>query len=203
MFISAISLARLALITGALGVLIGPSAAQASHRPREDPNLQALAAKAYAQQTGFRPSCKAVTEPAERSESKLRPSATYNVMFRVRCNFRVTQLSLRSSKSLVRVLKRPALERPDPEDTLDCTRRSRALGRCTGEVGEQVRIQGAFKVKGDPCCDEKLSLRVHAVGGQDCDPPATACPNIGYGARVLVKRPRGCPRRASRLGRQR
>lgn len=152
---------------------------------------------------GFRPSCKAVTEPAARQQSKSRPSGTYNVAFRVRCNFRVTELKFRSSRSLVRVLKRPTLERPDPGDALDCARRSRVLGRCTGEVGEKVRILGRFKGKGNPCCDKKLLVRFRAFGGQDCDPPATACPGIAYRAIATAKRPRGCPRRASRLGQHR
>lgn len=150
---------------------------------------------------GFRPYCKAVTEPAARQHSKSRPSAAYNIAFRVRCNFRVTELKLRSSKPLVRVLKRPELERPDPGDALDCARRSRTLGRCTGEVGGNVRIRGALKVEGDPCCDEKLRVGFRAFGGQDCDTPGTACPGIAYGARVFVKRPRGCARRTSAVRR--
>lgn len=141
---------------------------------------------------GFRPACKAVTEPAAR-QPKPRPSGPYNLAFRVRCNFRVTDLNLRSSRPLVRVLERPTLERPDPEDGLECARRSRILGRCTGEVGEQVRIVGALKVKGDPCCDHKLRVGFRALGGQDCDTPGRACPDIAYRARVFVKRPRGCP----------
>jgi len=152
---------------------------------------------------GLRPRCKAVTEPARTQHSKSRRSGAYNVAFRVRCNFLVAELKVRPSKPLVRMLERPTLERPDPEDALFCGRRSRILGRCTGEVGEQVRIHGALKVKGDPCCDEKLRVGFRAFGGEDCDPPATACPDIAYRARVFVKRPRGCPKRASRLGQRR
>lgn len=40
------------VLAGLLGTLFGPGAAQAAKPPREDPDLQALAAKAYAQQTG-------------------------------------------------------------------------------------------------------------------------------------------------------
>ena len=148
-----------------------------------------LSAAAYATGTpapgaGPRVECKAVT--AKRS------GRVYNVAFRVRCTFNVTDMRIRTSKRLLRVSRSPTLERPDPGDQLVCRRRTRTSARCVGNVGENVRIRGLLKVRRSPCGRHRLRVRFRATGGPDCDPPGTFCHDIGYSVAVATKRPSGC-----------
>jgi len=132
----------------------------------------------------FRPSCDAVVQAVEGKR---------NVRYRVRCNFLVSGLHIRSSRPLHRVLRRPRLDNPDPGDRLVCRRTGARRGvRCRGETGQGVRIRGAYAVKGDPCAG--LKTRFVASGGIDCDftEPGFGCPDIGYGVTVRREQPRGC-----------
>jgi hypothetical protein len=127
------------------------------------------------------PFCSAVTkhQPAVR-----------DVQFRIRCNYLVDRLSIRSSRRIESVQRRPALRDPDPEDHFRCSRRSATLVRCYGETGENVRIDGSFGVRGDPCVE--LRARFRTSGGLDCDDPGKGCPAIGFAAHVETRHPRGC-----------
>jgi len=130
----------------------------------------------------FSPSCGAVVQAAEGKR---------NVRYRVRCNFLVSALDIRSSRPLHRVLRRPRLDNPDQGDRLVCRRTGARRGvRCRGETGQDVRIRGAYAVKGDPCAG--LKTRFDASGGIDCDDPGFACPLIGYRGTVRREQPRGC-----------
>jgi hypothetical protein len=126
------------------------------------------------------PSCSAVTK---------RQTGLRDVQFRIRCNFSVSSLSIRSSRTIGSVQRRPALRDPDAEDHFRCSRRSATLVRCLGEAGANVRIDGSFGVRGDPCAG--LRARFRTQGGLDCE-PGTACPDIGFAGRVETRHPRGC-----------
>ncbi len=137
------------------------------------------------------PKCRAVTETVSRGDIYPSSSPRTNVGFRLRCNFAVNQIYLRTDKRLERVYERPRLERPDPEDELSCRRISKAVGRCLGEVGEDVRILGALRVKGGPCGPDRLGTLFRVQGGVDCE-PGEACIEVAYEVRVRVEQPRGC-----------
>lgn len=136
--------------------------------------------------------CRAVVEPAAAGDIYPSSPPRTNVGFRLRCNFRVTDFSFRTSKPLERVYERPKLERPDPEDRLRCGSLSGAVGKCSGEVGEQVRVLGALKVKGGACGAKRLRTQFRVRGGEDCDAGDQGCPGIGYEAVVRVEQPVGC-----------
>jgi hypothetical protein len=140
----------------------------------------------------FQPSCAAVTTTLAHPDQGAQGPKLYNLAFRVRCNFRLTRLRLEASRSLVRILPNPVLEHPDQGDTLTCQRRASKVARCLGDVGERVRIVGELKVRGRPCARPLPRFRFRAFGGEDCDEPGTACPDIGYSAGKRVTHPRGC-----------
>jgi hypothetical protein len=137
------------------------------------------------------PACAAVTTTTAHPQAARGPNF-FNVAFRVRCNFRVTRLHLKASRSLVRVLRHPVLEHPDAGDRLACARLHRKTARCIGDVGERVRIIGELKVRGGPCARPHLRVRFSGFGGEDCDQPGTGCPLIGYSAKKRVTHTRGC-----------
>jgi hypothetical protein len=138
------------------------------------------------------PSCSAVTTTLAHPDQGAQGPKRYNLAFRVRCNFHVLRLSLKSSRSLLRILPSPVLEHPDQGDSLSCKRRAPKGARCLGNVGENVRIVGELKVRGRPCAHPLPRMRFRAFGGVDCDEPGIACPSIGYSAGRRVTHPRGC-----------
>ena len=141
-----------------------------------------LAAPSFARRSPYpKPFCSAVTK---------RQPGVRDVQFRIRCNYLVDRLSIRSSRPIESVQRRPTLRAPDPEDHLRCSRRSVTLVRCYGETGENVRIDGAFGVRGDPC--DGLRARFRTSGGLDCDEPGLGCPDIGFAAHTETRHPRGC-----------
>lgn len=154
--------------------------------------LLALAVPASAGSFSFveRPSCTGVTTTVAKSSFPL-SSDRYNVAYRIRCNFGLHELSFRTSKALVRVQPRPALDRPDPEDSLICAKSSTTLARCKDEVGQDVRIRGGLKVRGRVCGSDPVRIRFRAEGGIDCE-VGEVCPDIGYRGVVTARRPRGC-----------
>lgn len=134
---------------------------------------------------GEDPRCSAVT--------KARPGKTRNVVYRVRCNFEVEQLSIQTNRRVYVVQRRPRLDNPDRGDRLACRRGGqnsrgrfdRRLLRCNGTTGAGVRVVGAFKVNGNPCA---LRAHIRASGGVDGE----VVPDIGYFATVHRRNPRGC-----------
>jgi hypothetical protein len=140
----------------------------------------------------FHPSCAAVTTTLARPGQGAQGPKLYDLAFRVRCNFNVLRLRLKSSRSLVRITPSPVLEHPDQGDTLRCKRHAPRGARCVGNVGENVRIVGELKVRGRPCAHPLPRVRFRAFGGEDCDAPGTACPSIAYLAAKRVTHPRGC-----------
>ncbi len=137
-------------------------------------------------------SCAAVTTTLAHPDQGAQGPKLYNLAFRVRCNFNVLRLGLKSSRSLVRITPNPVLEHPDQGDTLSCKRRGPKVARCHGDVGENVRIIGELKVRGRPCAHPLSRVRFRAFGGEDCDEPGGACPDIAYSVGVRVTHPRGC-----------
>lgn len=149
-----------------------------------------VATSSSAHPGGARPSCLASTDLIATTRQFPPPPASYNVAFKVRCNFNVTRLSFRTSKAIVRVRRHPSLQRPDLGDRLRCRRYSSTLGICDGDVGANARIKGAFKTQADPCRPEPLQTRFRASGGVDAD--GRPAPDIAYEVVVSVPRPRSC-----------
>jgi hypothetical protein len=137
------------------------------------------------------PACAAVTSKLPGNGGSTHGVQRYNLVYRFRCNFNVTRLSVRTSKRLVRVQRAPALDAPEPGDSLSCARSSPRLVACSGDVGQGVRIRGRLKVKGGACGAEPVSMRFRAEGGPDCD-AGTPCPAIGFFKVKTVERPSGC-----------
>jgi hypothetical protein len=138
------------------------------------------------------PSCAAVTTTLAHPDQGAQGPKLYNLAFRVRCNFNVLRLSLKSSRSLVRISPSPVLEHPDQGDALSCKRHAPKGARCAGNVGENVRIVGELKVRGRTCAHPLPRFRFRAFGGVDCDDPATGCPSVAYLGTKRVTHPRGC-----------
>lgn len=169
---------KILLVVAALAAVAGAPSTASPAPPEDDPSPAT-------------PKCRAVTETVSRGDIYPSSSPRTNVGFRLRCNFAVNQIYLRTDKRLERVYERPRLERPDPEDELSCRRISKTVGRCLGEVGEDVRILGALRVRGGPCGRDRLGTLFRVQGGVDCE-PGEACIAIGYEVKVRVEQPRGC-----------
>ena len=123
----------------------------------------------------FHPSCAAVTTTLAHPDQGAQGPKLYNLAFRVRCNFHVLRLSLKSSRSLVRILPSPVLEHPDQGDTLSCKRPAPKGARCLGDVGENVRIVGELKVRGRPCASRCLACASAPLAARTAtsrEPPA-------------------------------
>ena len=129
----------------------------------------------------FEPDCKAVTKAA---------GGRYNLTFRVKCNFSADSVVAQPNRPIERVRHRPALDRPDPEDHVRCHRdRNPPAATCAGEMGDNVRLRGALRVRGNPC--HALRTGFGVTGGVDCE-PGQQCIDIGYAANLPPKPPRGC-----------
>jgi hypothetical protein len=96
-----------------------------------------------------KPSCTGIT--AQKRGSTL-------LTYRLRCNFQVDRLGVRSSMPIRRA-GTPRLDGARPGDRLRCSRRSRSLATCRGTVSRDVRIREALRVEGRWCEDAKFRLR--------------------------------------------
>jgi len=129
----------------------------------------------------FKPDCEAVTKAAD---------GRYNLTFRVKCNYGVYRIEVDTTRSIERVRHRPALDRPDPEDHVRCHgSHNPRVASCAGEMGENVRLRGALRIRGNPC--HALRTAFGVLGGVDCE-PGQQCIRIGYAANLPPKPPRGC-----------
>jgi hypothetical protein len=95
---------------------------------------------------------------ADGAERRFRCSATTSrqpdsqqVRFRIRCNYEVERVSIRSSKAIASVRRSTRLRDPESGDRIRCARRSSTLVVCRGRAGENVRIEGVYTLRGDPC----------------------------------------------------
>jgi hypothetical protein len=127
---------------------------------------------------GFAPDCGAVTRVADGKR---------NVSFRVRCNFSLRSMTIRISRGLSRLTKKPAIDSARSEDHLTCAKERWRRADCEGVLEVNARARGAFAVRGDPC---ELSARFR-FDGAACT-PGVVCPAVALFARARVKRPRGC-----------
>ena len=119
--------------------------------------------------------------------------ARKTVAVRVRCNYRVTALGLRSSIPIRKVRRVAALVGGGPGDQLTCgrrwppaagiqTRRAKrgTLGGCVGSTGFNTRSTITVAVKKEVCRPKRLRVRVVAFGGFDCRGSLYPCPAVGF-----------------------
>ena len=139
------------------------------------------AATAPASSSG--PSCRASTKLGARP---------HELLFRVHCNFEVTYLEVApEAPSVVRAVRRhPRLRGGESQDHFACRKADNAAD-CRGRTGSEVTIKGALRMHGDRC---DTATRFGIQGGADCEdaPPGTACPAIGYFAKLRDPEPSGC-----------
>jgi hypothetical protein len=113
-------------------------------------------------------------------------------VFRVHCNFRVTDLWVEpSAPAVVRAVRHhPRLRGGESQDHFACHKRHNTA-RCSGSIGSEVTLVGAFRMHGDRC-DTGTSFGVQ--GGADCEDggPGSVCPSIGYFAKLRDPEPSGC-----------
>jgi len=84
--------------------------------------------------------------------------------FRVRCNFAVRRLSVRTDLGIRRV-DRARLDDEAAGDRMDCRRRSRSLASCGGRMKANARLRERLRVVKRGCKPAKLRFR--ATGGDD------------------------------------
>jgi hypothetical protein len=96
-----------------------------------------------------RPHCSGITD--QKRGSTL-------LSYRLRCNFDVHRLGVRSSLPIRRA-GTPRLDGAPAEDRLRCERRSRSLATCNGHVSSGVRVREALRVDARWCEDAKFRLR--------------------------------------------
>jgi len=129
------------------------------------------------------PGCRASTRLGDRP---------HELIFRVHCDFEVTELWVEpEDPALVRAVRRhPRLRGGEAQDRFACRDRGNAA-RCSGSVGREVTIVGALRMHGDRC---DTPTRFGIQGGMDCEDggPGTACPAIGYFAKLRDPEPSGC-----------
>ena len=129
------------------------------------------------------PSCRGSTKLGERQ---------HELLFRVHCNFEVEDLRVEpESPALVRAVRRHTrLKGGESQDRFVCRKVENAV-KCSGSVGHEVTIVGALRMHGDRC---DTPTRFGIQGGMDCEDggPGTACPAIGYFAKLRDPEPSGC-----------
>ena len=116
----------------------------------------------------------------------------HELLFRVHCNFLVTHLEVEPSvPAVVRAVRHhPRLRGGESQDHFTC-HRAHNTAQCSGSMGHEVTLVGALRMHGDRC-DTATGFGIQ--GGVDCedDGPGTACPSIGYFAKVRDPEPSGC-----------
>jgi hypothetical protein len=143
----------------------------------------------------FRPSCSLGLQRADNTRA---------ATFRVRCNFRVTTLTVDATRRITRFSDRLRLENPGPYDHRHrCARSTKSEIRCEhgshwglghgGGAGAGVRIEGRLRFARDVCAKRKVGIAVAVEGGADCTPETeNPCPAILYRDQMKRKRPTGC-----------
>jgi hypothetical protein len=123
------------------------------------------------------PACSVLARPA--------PPNSLSVGLWVQCNYRVSELTVRSSDRRFTFVPRSAeLLGASPEDSMSCRRLGPRNAHCDGRVRALARFHAVLRIDEGICAKPRLRLTVYAFGGPEC---TGNCPGIGF--RTLTPSP--------------
>jgi hypothetical protein len=126
---------------------------------------------------GGPPACSVLARPA--------PPNSLSVGLWVQCDYRVSELTVRSSDRRFTFVPRSAeLLGASPEDSMACRRVGPRKADCDGRVPALARLHAVLKIDEGICAKPRLRLTVYAFGGPEC---TGNCSGIGF--RTLTPSP--------------